>query len=141
MAAAAEDLVPVILELGGKSPVLVHPSIDLQDVAQRLAAGKLGIQVKPLWHRTICSCLKVKTAKFTQHFKAYVQEMYRVLSTIRITPRLFNDKLIQPPAGLSGSCHSTHGAKIIELNRAHEDLSKVRKIAPTIVTSSRKCGL
>ena len=36
MAAAAENLVPVILELGGKSPVLVHPSIDLRDVAQRV---------------------------------------------------------------------------------------------------------
>ena len=41
MSAAAENLVPLILELGGKSPVLVHPSIHLRDVAQRIAAGKL----------------------------------------------------------------------------------------------------
>src|SRR5690606_28098463 len=41
MAAAAENLVPVILELGGKSPALVHPSINLKDVAQRVAVGKL----------------------------------------------------------------------------------------------------
>lgn len=41
MAAAAENLVPVILELGGKSPVLVHPSSDMADVAERIAVGKL----------------------------------------------------------------------------------------------------
>ncbi len=41
MSAAAENLVPLILELGGKSPVSVHPSIHLRDVAQRIAAGKL----------------------------------------------------------------------------------------------------
>ena len=30
MAAAAENLVPVILELGGKSPAIIHPSMDMK---------------------------------------------------------------------------------------------------------------
>ncbi len=41
MAAAAQNLVPVILELGGKSPALVHASVEMKDVAQRIAVGKL----------------------------------------------------------------------------------------------------
>lgn len=39
--AAAENLVPVTLELGGKSPAIVHPSYDVARFAERVAAGKL----------------------------------------------------------------------------------------------------
>jgi len=39
--AAAENLTPVTLELGGKSPALVHDDADLDAVATRLAIGKL----------------------------------------------------------------------------------------------------
>jgi len=40
MRAAAEHLVPVTLELGGKSPALVAPGADLADAAKRVAHGK-----------------------------------------------------------------------------------------------------
>ena len=39
--AAAENLTPVTLELGGKSPALVHDDADLAAVATRVAVGKL----------------------------------------------------------------------------------------------------
>ena len=38
--AAAENLVPTTLELGGKSPVLVHERYDLDRAAERIAIGK-----------------------------------------------------------------------------------------------------
>jgi coniferyl-aldehyde dehydrogenase len=41
MAAAAENLTPVTLELGGKSPVVIDNDVDLKIVALRLMAGKL----------------------------------------------------------------------------------------------------
>lgn len=41
MRAAAENLVPVTLELGGKSPVVVGRSASLEDTARKVAAGKL----------------------------------------------------------------------------------------------------
>lgn len=40
MQAAAENLVPVTLELGGKSPVLIGRSADIRNVADRIAVGK-----------------------------------------------------------------------------------------------------
>ena len=40
MAAAAQRLVPVTLELGGKSPVILDPSADLDRTASRLVWGK-----------------------------------------------------------------------------------------------------
>ncbi|MFJ2187277.1 aldehyde dehydrogenase family protein [Kitasatospora sp. NPDC087861] len=40
MAAAARHLTPVTLELGGKSPVVVEPGVDLAVTARRIAQGK-----------------------------------------------------------------------------------------------------
>ncbi|MHC3939055.1 aldehyde dehydrogenase family protein [Paenochrobactrum sp. BZR 201-1] len=42
MKAAAENLVPVTLELGGKSPVIISRDADLRVVADRLTLGKLA---------------------------------------------------------------------------------------------------
>ncbi|XP_061966700.1 aldehyde dehydrogenase family 3 member H1-like isoform X2 [Populus nigra] len=42
MAAAAKHLTPVVLELGGKSPVVVDSGIDLQIATRRIIAGKWG---------------------------------------------------------------------------------------------------
>uniref|UniRef100_A0A1D1Y547 Aldehyde dehydrogenase n=1 Tax=Anthurium amnicola TaxID=1678845 RepID=A0A1D1Y547_9ARAE len=42
MAAAAKHLTPVVLELGGKSPVVVDSNIDLDVATKRIAVGKWG---------------------------------------------------------------------------------------------------
>ncbi len=39
--AAADNLTPVTLELGGKSPVIVGPSADMKQAAERIAIGKM----------------------------------------------------------------------------------------------------
>lgn len=41
MRAASDALVPVTLELGGKSPAIVGPGHDLEQAAERIAVGKL----------------------------------------------------------------------------------------------------
>ncbi len=40
LAAAAENMIPVTLELGGKNPVIIDPTADLKVAAKRLAFGK-----------------------------------------------------------------------------------------------------
>ncbi|XP_072981541.1 aldehyde dehydrogenase family 3 member H1 [Typha angustifolia] len=42
MTAAAKHLTPVVLELGGKSPVIVDSNVDLKVAAKRIAVGKWG---------------------------------------------------------------------------------------------------
>ncbi len=41
MRAASENLVPVTLELGGKSPVMVQDDVALEEIAPRIALGKM----------------------------------------------------------------------------------------------------
>ncbi|SEM72999.1 aldehyde dehydrogenase (NAD+) [bacterium A37T11] len=40
MRAAAEQLIPLTLELGGKSPTIVHKDADLDEAIQKISAGK-----------------------------------------------------------------------------------------------------
>ena len=40
MRAAADNLTPVTLELGGKSPAIIHPDFPVAEAARRLAFGK-----------------------------------------------------------------------------------------------------
>ncbi|PIO60913.1 coniferyl-aldehyde dehydrogenase family protein [Teladorsagia circumcincta] len=41
MAAAAKNLTPVTLELGGKNPVLVEPDADIEDAARKIIVSKM----------------------------------------------------------------------------------------------------
>lgn len=41
MSAAAQNLTPVTLELGGKSPTIIGPDADVQKTTQRIAMGKM----------------------------------------------------------------------------------------------------
>ncbi|GAB2252265.1 hypothetical protein Droror1_Dr00005112 [Drosera rotundifolia] len=43
MAAAAKHLTPVVLELGGKSPVIVDSDVDLKVAVRRIIVGKWGL--------------------------------------------------------------------------------------------------
>ena len=50
MEAAAKNLTPVTLELGGKSPCIVHRDANLRLAAKRIAWGKFINAGKPVWH-------------------------------------------------------------------------------------------
>lgn len=41
MATASKQLVPVTLELGGKSPVIIDSNINLKDVVEKIVWGKI----------------------------------------------------------------------------------------------------
>lgn len=133
MAAAAENLVPVILELGGKSPVVVHPSCDLKDVAQRVAFGKLWNAGQTCVAPDYMFLPKGKTAEFIEQYQLTVHEMYPSLATNPDYTSIINDKQYNRLQGYLQDAHA-QGAQSIVFNPAHEDLTSVRKIAPTLLT-------
>ena len=133
MVAAAENLVPVILELGGKSPVLVHPSIDLQDVAERLAVGKLWNAGQTCVAPDYLFLPRGRTAGFIERFQACATEMYPSLAYNQDYTSIINDKQYNRLQGYLDNARE-QGAQVIELNPQHEDVATVRKIAPTLLT-------
>ena len=133
MAAAAENLVPVILELGGKSPVLVHPSIDLADVAQRLAVGKLWNAGQTCVAPDYVFLPRGKTADFLDHYKVCVEAMYPSIAHNQDYTSIINDKQYNRLQGYLDDARD-QGAQIISFNPQQEDVDVVRKIAPTVLT-------
>ncbi|CAM4216842.1 coniferyl aldehyde dehydrogenase [Acinetobacter pragensis] len=136
MAAASENLVPVILELGGKSPALVHPSIDLQDVAERLAVGKLWNAGQTCVAPDYLFLPRGKTAEFIDRFKECAESMYPRFADNQDYTSIINDKQYNRLQGYLDDARE-QGAQIIEINPQHEDMASVRKIAPTLLTGVR----
>ena len=133
MAAAAENLVPVILELGGKSPVLVHKSSDMQDVAQRIAVGKLWNAGQTCVAPDYMFLPRGKTQEFKEYFDTYVCDMYPSLLNNQDYTSIVNDKQYNRLQGYLDDARR-NGAKITEFNPRSENVSLNRKIAPTIIT-------
>ncbi len=75
--AAAANLTPVTLELGGKSPAIVGAGADLEQVAARLVMGKL-LQRRPDLHRArLCArCRAARSAPSSRRCGARWRGMY-----------------------------------------------------------------
>lgn len=135
MQAAAKNLVPVILELGGKSPVLVHHSMHMKDVALRVAAGKLWNAGQTCVAPDYIFLHKGKTAEFVEYFKTAVQHMYPNIANNQDYTAIINDKqYLRLHRYLEDA--QLLGAKVIEINPKNELLSTQRKIAPTLVAGA-----
>ena len=133
MAAAAENLVPVILELGGKSPVIVHPSSDMKEVAQRIAFGKLWNAGQTCVAPDYIFLPKGKTAEFMRQFKNIASSMYPSLRDNNDYTSIINDKQYNRIQGYLEEAQA-QGAEITSINPKNENLETVRKIAPTLLT-------
>jgi coniferyl-aldehyde dehydrogenase len=88
MRAASENLVPVTLELGGKSPVLVDVDADIKIVAERVLTSKTfnagQICIAPDYALLPPSAREA----FIEHARAFVAATYPDLEATPITPPL-----------------------------------------------------
>jgi coniferyl-aldehyde dehydrogenase len=134
MRAAAENLVPLTLELGGKSPVVIGRSADLATAAARIMNGKTlnagQICLAPDYVLAPADGLGV----FVEEAKAAVGRMF---PTIRDNPDYTAVVADRHYARLSGYVDDARskGAEIVEINPAGEDLRQQphRRIAPTLI--------
>lgn len=133
MAAAATNLVPVILELGGKSPAIVHPSSDLKDVAQRLAFGKLWNAGQTCVAPDYLFLPRGKVNEFIGHYKYIVSGMYPNIQNNPDYTSIVNDKQYNRLQDYIADALAL-GAHRIEINPLDEDLTPTRKIAPMLLT-------
>lgn len=80
MAAAAPNLTPVTLELGGKSPAIIHDSYDLDEAARRLTFGKCFNAGQICVAPDYVLCPREKVDAFATTFLAAVKESYPTLA-------------------------------------------------------------
>ncbi|MGB8503425.1 coniferyl aldehyde dehydrogenase, partial [Mycobacterium sp.] len=132
--AAADHLVPITLELGGKNPVVVGRDADIATAASRTARARL-------WNggqTCLCPDLVFVPAERCDDFIAAVEQQFRrSYPTILDNPEhctIVNDKNYQRILGLIDDARAK-GATVIEAAPPGEDLPSAaqRRIAPTIL--------
>jgi coniferyl-aldehyde dehydrogenase len=132
--AAADNLTPVTLELGGKSPVIVGRSADIAKVAERVAIGKM------LNAGQICLApdyMLVPTEHEEEVVDALVASASALYPTLLANPdytSIINDRHHQRLTDWLDDARAK-GAELVTVNPANEDFgaSNSRKIPLTIV--------
>jgi coniferyl-aldehyde dehydrogenase len=134
MKAAAANLTPLTLELGGKSPVIVGKGHDMQKTAARIMNGKT------LNAGQICLApdyVMLPDGQQDAFVAAATGAVAKMFPTIKDNPdytAIVNQRHYDRIRGLVADAREK-GAKVIEINPANEDLSQQehRRIPPTIV--------
>lgn len=131
--AAAANLVPVTLELGGKSPAIIDPSCHLDDALPRIAFGKL------LNSGQTCIApdhILVPQGHATRIAQGLVSAISQCYPSLRDNPdytAIISDAHRQRLLDMLEEARS-EGAQVIHINPAHEDFSTgTRKLPPALV--------
>ena len=131
-AAAAANLTPVTLELGGKSPAIFDPSCDLAQASARVAAGKLfnagQTCVAPDY-------LLVPRGQADTTAAALAAAMARLYPTLVANPdytAIISERHRARLADLAVEARDA-GARVVEINPAKESFAGSRKLAPMLV--------
>ncbi|GAB7533837.1 coniferyl aldehyde dehydrogenase [Burkholderia sp. 3C] len=136
MKAAADNLVPVTLELGGKSPVIVAADANLKSVAERV------LTVKTFNAGQICLAPDYvlirpeKIDEFVSHATAAIKQMYPTIKDNDDYTSMVNARGFERQQALSADAKAK-GATVLQLG-PKEDLSDpvVRKVAPALVVGA-----
>ena len=134
MRAASENLVPLTLELGGKSPVVIGQSADIELAAQNVMAGKTMNAGQICLAPDYVFVPEDKADAFIDAAKASVAKMYPDLKDNPDYTSIVNERHFDRLTGYINDAKSK-GAEIVEINPANEDFSQQEhhKIPPTLI--------
>ncbi len=134
MRAAAENLVPVTLELGGKSPTIVGRDFSMKTAADRIMAGKLFNAGQTCIAPDYVMVPAGTRDAFVEAYKAAVAKMYPSLEKNPDYTSIVNDKHRSRIEGYVQDA-KTRGARVVEINPAAETFegTATRKMAPALV--------
>lgn len=132
MAAAAENLTPVLLELGGKSPCIIHESYPMADAALRLSFGKCWNAGQTCVAPDYVFIPRGKTQEFVAAMRNAVTKMYSSMVNNPDYTSIVNDKQYRRVTSYIEDAR-TQGAEIYEINPAQEDFSTTRKLPVMLV--------
>ncbi len=128
MEAAAENLVPVTLELGGKSPALVCPDYDLARAAHSVAVGKLFNAGQTCIAPDYALVPRAKAEAFAEAVLAAARTMYPTLAGNPDYTAIINDRHRARLEALVAEAEA-RGARVLRHGAGSGD----GRIEPTVV--------
>ena len=137
MNSASQNLVPLTLELGGKSPVVIGKTADLSTSAKRIMFGKTLNAGQICLAPDYVVVHKDQKEDFIQETKNAVTEYFPNLKDNDDYTSIINEKHYDRLKDLLDDAIEK-GAKVDEINPANEDFSQQEfyKMPPTIVTNT-----
>lgn len=134
MRAASENLVPLTLELGGKSPVVVGKSADVELTATNVMAGKTMNAGQICLAPDYLFIHEDSADNFIDAAKKSVAKMYPDLKDNPDYTSVVNERHYERISGYIEDAKAK-GAEVIEINPAGEDFSQQQhhKIPPTLI--------
>jgi coniferyl-aldehyde dehydrogenase len=137
MAAAAKNLVPLTLELGGKSPVIVGRSADMATTAARVMAGKTMNAGQICLAPDYVIAPKDQLASFVGEATKAVTAMFPTIKDNPDYTAVIAERHFERIKGYVEDARAK-GAEIVEINPAGEDFSQQehRKIPPTLILNA-----
>jgi len=129
MQAAAPNLTPVTLELGGKSPAIVHASYPLDLAVKRIMVGKLYNAGQTCVAPDYVLIPEGREAVFEQAARREVAALYPALASTPDYTRIINDRHL---ARLSAAVEdaTAQGARVISLGQIK---SSDKMFPPTLI--------
>jgi coniferyl-aldehyde dehydrogenase len=135
--AAADNLTPVTLELGGKSPALVAEGADLDIVAPRLAAGKFLNAGQTCIAPDYVLAPAARAEALAEALGRAVARLYPGIGANPDYASIVNDRHYARLSGLVDDAVAK-GARAVALTPGDERLpAEARKIAPTLLVGVR----
>jgi coniferyl-aldehyde dehydrogenase len=133
MQAAAQNLTPVTLELGGKSPCVIGADAALGAAADSIASGKLLNAGQTCIAPDYVLVPKQHRDAFVEHFQKSVERLYPSLAENPDYTSIVNARHYARLTHYIDEARR-RGTHIIEINPANEQLTpQNRKIAPTLL--------
>ena len=134
MKAAAENLVPTTLELGGKSPVIIGDSADMGLTAKRVMMGKTMNAGQICLAPDYVLVPENRAREFVHEAVSAISAMFPTLKDNPDYTSVINQRHYDRLQGYLDDARAK-GAEIIELNPAKEDFRQqpYHKIPPTLV--------
>lgn len=132
MRAAAANLTPVTLELGGKSPALIGPGADFDNAVERIMLGKLVNAGQTCIAPDYVLLPRAQVDDFIVRAQATVGRMYPDLAHNRQYASIISDRQYARLAGLRDAARDA-GAQLHTLADGVDDAAR-RLLAPRLVT-------
>jgi|TARA_B110000438_G_scaffold298740_1_gene347547 coniferyl-aldehyde dehydrogenase len=134
MRAASENLVPLTLELGGKSPVVVGKNSKIKDAAQKVMQGKTMNAGQICLAPDYALVPEEKLSEFVDAAVSVTTEMYPEMKDNDDYTSIINQKHYDRIQSYITDAKEK-GAEVVEINPSNEDFSQQphHKIPPTIV--------
>jgi coniferyl-aldehyde dehydrogenase len=132
MRAAADNLVPVTLELGGKSPVIIGEGAPLAAAAERICWGKSLKSGQSCTAPDYVLCPRRLVDQFVEAYRACYSRMFPTLRDNPDCTSIISDGHCRRLRELVDDAKAK-GARVEEINPALEKLSDTRKLPVILV--------